>query len=358
MNVADSAAAVTDARDKTALGDTTTELSGEHRLTAVKCGIMPSQETFTNRRTAPPAADTVRRKEAALAKGRKVDVTTSVQTVSGNAPLVFTTSLGQQRSVPLSALEFSGSSIQLATGWSTEFGAADSAILLALAQARAATGDLVPTPAAPPVAAVTFTAAEAGPAGNNITVTVGTPSTTSALTAQVVITATETDTYHGLASASAAAAAIGVDTASTAAGAPPQGTGLVVVQAASVVTGAGLPQDNQTFSVTGATDVLAANGTSTLFVLEPRPGFSGTPIPVTVKLDSGGKTFTVQATFAAGNTTAVALTGLASLPAAVTRLVTAAAPPGGLALPAAGTVTLTGGSASVAATGTAFTSSS
>jgi len=288
----------------------------------------------------------------------------TTQNVSGSAPLTFTDSLGAQRSVPLSALQFSGSTIGLVSAWNSVFppNGADATMLLTLAQARVATGDLVPAPTLPPVPAVSFTAAAGGPQGNNITVNISSVTCPadeilSALTAQLVIDASETVTYSGLASATAAANAIGVDTAPTPPSTgPPQGGGVVVVSSSGPL-GSGLPQTGQSLTVTAAgTDVLASDGSTTLFVLKARSGYSGTGIPATVDVDPSGTTFTVTATYDAGNTaTAIAETDLASLPAPVAFLVSASAPGGGLALPAAGTTTLSGGSTGLPATGTAYT---
>ena len=280
---------------------------------------------------------------------------TTPQAVAGNAPLTFTDSLGSQRSVPLSALQFSGSTLGLASGWSSAFKPADITILLALAQTRVATGDLAPAPVPPPVPAISFTAAAPGPQGNNIIVTISSITGQSAVNTKMVIDASETDTYSGLASATDAANAIGVDTAPSGPDDPPQGGGVVVVKSGSA-TGTGLPKDGQTLTVTSAgTNVLATDGSTTLFVLVPRNGYTGTGINTTVSLAPGGTTFSVTATYDAGNTNAVAETDLGSLPGSVTFLVSVAAPPGGLALPAAGTTTLSGGAAGLLATGFAYT---
>jgi hypothetical protein len=283
------------------------------------------------------------------------DVTTP-QAVAGNAPLTFTDSLGSQRSVPLSALQFSGSTLGPASGWSSAFKPTDITILLALAQTRVATGDLAPAPVPPPVPALSFTAAAPGPQGNNITVTISSITGQSAVNAKMVIDASETDTYSGLASATDAANTIGVDTAPSGPDDPPQGGGVVVVKSGSA-TGTGLPKDGQTLTVTSAgTPVLATDGSTTLFELAARDGYTGSSgISTTISAPPGGTTFTVTATYDAENTDAVAETDLASLPGSVTFLVSVAAPPGGLALPAAGTTTLSGGAAGLLATGFAYT---
>jgi len=195
-----------------------------------------------------------------------------------------------------------------------------------------------------------------GPQGNGITVTV-TADAPPLTTAELLITATETDTYSGLADATAAASQIGVDAAVV--NGPPVGTGVVMLKSGAATT-AGLPKDGQTLKVKTATPVLAADGTTTLFTLVARAGYSGSGIPVTVNLDPSGTTFTLTASYDANNTTTKvsAEDGLGSLPAAVAFLITAQAPPRGLDLPAAGptSITLSGGSAGIPATGIAYTS--
>jgi len=279
--------------------------------------------------------------------------------VAGNAPLAFTTSLGEQLSVPLSAFSLSGSTITFSDAWANQFLAADQAILLALAKNRLATGDLAAAPAAPPVPALSFTAAAAGPTGNNITVTIGSVTGTSAVDGKLTLDVAETDTFSALASASAAALAIGTDVAPASPTDPPLGTGVVVVKSGSA-TGTGLPKTGQSWPVTAEKDVLAADGTTTLFVLQPRAGAPAAGInTVTVDVDPGGTTFTVTAQYDSGASAPIAVTELpvlTDLPAAVTFLVHPSAPPAGLALPAAGGVTLSGGATGLPATATAYTS--
>ncbi len=265
--------------------------------------------------------------------------------VTGKRPLTFTDSTGAQRFVPLSAFQFEGSTVKLASAWTPVFDAGETATLLALAGAQAASGDLAPPPVLAPSPAIGFRAASVGPEGNNITVTI-TPGTPAGLNTELEITAKEVDTYAGLASADAAAEAIGLDD---------EGTGIVRVKGGDTF-GAGLPKDGQTLSVkkTGATKVLAADGTATLFNLVARPGYKGAGIPETVTVT--GSTFTVVATHDAGAPPKVKLDAVDTLPDDVAFLVSAWAPPGGLAEPAAGTVQLSGGDSTTAATGVAYTS--
>jgi hypothetical protein len=278
------------------------------------------------------------------AKGSGQVAITSIQDVTGGAPLVFTDSLGAQRSVPLSAFQFNGSTVEVVSAWKSQFTAADLVIVNALTAAKAAGGEFTPPPVVPPAPAVLFTATTAGPEGNGISLTLA-PDNGGLLDAKLTITAKEVDTYSGLAGATAAAAAIGVDVAG-----PPPGP------AAGSIGPAGLPKDGQTLSVKAATAVLATDGTTTLFKLVARSGYTGTGIPVTVKLDAGGTTFTVQATYDAGVNPPVTVTGLGALPGPIAFLVTAKAPPSGYALPVSSTIALSGGAPGIQATGTVYTS--
>ena len=97
----------------------------------------------------------------------------AVVDVVGTSPISFTDSTGAQKSVPLSALEFSGSALQLArTPWT---GSPNSSrqtrqTLLAVATARLAAGELTPPPIRPPSPAIAVTAVHPGPESNNIVV--------------------------------------------------------------------------------------------------------------------------------------------------------------------------------------------
>jgi len=97
-----------------------------------------------------------------MAASAKIDVV-------GTAPISFTDSTGAQKSVPLSALTFSGSKPDIADHWTPEFNkAADKATVLAVAAARIAAGELTPPPTRPPSAAIALTAVHPGPESNNI----------------------------------------------------------------------------------------------------------------------------------------------------------------------------------------------
>jgi hypothetical protein len=64
----------------------------------------------------------------------------------------------------------------------------------------------------------------------------------------------------------------------------------------------------------------------------------------------------VTAAYDSGAQASIALTDLSALPAAVSFVVTASAPPSGVAVPFARDVPLTGGAPGIAATGVAYTS--
>jgi hypothetical protein len=170
---------------------------------------------------------------------------------------------------------FNGSTVELVPAWTGRFSAPEAQLLLALAAAKVAAGELTPPPVVPSAPAIAFTAAAPGPGGNGITVSV-TPDPGPLVTTKLLINAKEVDTYAGLADATAAAMRIGVDVASNTPGSPPAGTGLVTVQAGSA-TGTGLPKDGQTLTVKAspATSVVAPDGTTMLFKLVARAGYTG-----------------------------------------------------------------------------------
>jgi hypothetical protein len=271
--------------------------------------------------------------------------------VTGQSPLSFTDANGAQRFVPLSAFEFSGSNVQLKTAWASDFSSAEQKILLAVASAKASAGALTPPPLPPARPAVVFTAAAPGPDGNTIVVTV-TPEDGTVLSAKVVVTAIGTFTYPDLADAAAAKSALGVDAP---VGGEHKGRGVVMLQKAGALKPGKLPKAQSLTAKAAGADVVADDGTK-LFTLVPNPDAPGVGVPVTITVDTDAGTFTLKADYDAKNTAKIALAPLAPLPASVALIVTASAPPGGIALPAAGDVHLSGGEAGIAATGTAYTS--
>jgi len=285
--------------------------------------------------------------------------TTTVDVV-GSSPISFTNSQGAQRTVPLSALQFSGSDIQLNSAWKNFFDPGETQTLLAVAKARAVAGELTRPPVQGPRPAVRFTASRAGTETNNISVT-ATPDAGSPLAATIAFTVTETDTYPGLASPTAAAMAIGLDTAPAKAGDPPQGTGLVVIKSGSVGNSTKLPVASSGVMVK-ATGVDIQDATNAvLFTLVPRSDYAGKGgLSYAVSIDGSGTTFTVVATYDSTKETGaqakVTIQTLGALPSQVAYLTKASEPPGGARLPTAGSIQLSGGSAQIAANGLFYTS--
>ena len=295
--------------------------------------------------------------------------------VVGTSPISFTDSTGAQKSVPLSALTFSGSRPDIADDWAPEFNApdkaTDKAMVLAVATARIAAGELTPPPTRPPSPAIAVTAVQPGPESNNIVVAVtvtapdpGQPLDPSQpLSAILTFSATETDTYTGLHTATEAAEAIGVESSS---GSPPAGAGLVMVKSGSVAATDTLPADDQNAVLTATgpnvLEVKADGSSAILFILIPaRPVPSGpNGLSVHVRRDPSGPTFTVTATYNSGTQPPVTIPTLTPLPPPVAYLVTASAPPGGAMLPPASPppvqLQLSGGGPGVAASGLFYTS--
>ena len=285
--------------------------------------------------------------------------------VVGATPISITGSTGGQRIVPLSALQFSGSAVQVKQTWASTFTAAETTALLAVATARVASGELRKPPMPLPTPALVVTAAVPGSESNGIAVHV-TPDTTDTTPAStpIGISVTELDTYAGLATAEAAAAAIGTDKAPTTPVDPPLGTGLVRVKSGSVATGSKkLPVDVAEVALTAAgLDVKDSDG-NVLFTLLPRPGYNATKGPtVQVRQDTPGTSFTVSAAYDSAKETAtlptITIQTLDPLPPPVKYLVTVSAPASGAAVPAptpAEGVTLTGGGPGLAARALLYT---
>lgn len=280
--------------------------------------------------------------------------------VVGPSPISFTSTQGGQLVVPLSALQFNGSTVEVKSAWAASFDAGETQTLLALATALAAAGELTAPPIAPPSPAIMFTARHAGPESNDIVVTAA-PGSGPPLTTTIAVSVVQTDTYGLLASATAAALAIGVDAPTGKAGDPAAGTGVVVVQQGSVATGTTLPADNQSGVLTSAGFEVKAVDNSVLFTLLPRADYTGSGgLSVSVNLDPSGTTFTVKAVYdsakEAGPQPKVTILTLGALPAPVAYLVSASAPPAGAEAPAGGSVQLSGGGPGLAATGLFYTS--
>jgi hypothetical protein len=283
--------------------------------------------------------------------------------VNGSTPLSFTGTTGAQRYVPLSALQFNGSTLEITSAWAGEFDTAETETLMTLAQQLVARKELIPQPVASPAPALLLTAARIGPETNGIVVT-ATPATGQPpLDTTIGIRAVETDTWSSLTSATNAAATIGTDTPPANQGDPPEGTGIVVVQAAGVNPGKGMPvavfgtldqSGNKTLAVKDASN-------SVLFTIAPCAGYDGKKMTVTVTPNATNTSFSVEAVYDSraelgGSDPTVTVRALDTLPAEVTFLVTASAPASGAAVPAASSVPLAGGNAHAAASGILYTS--
>jgi hypothetical protein len=287
-------------------------------------------------------------------------VTAAPVDVVGSSPISFTGSQGQQLIVPLAALQFNGSTIELKPSWTSAFDPHETTTLVALATGFAAGGELTPPPVPPPSPAVLLTAAVAGPESNDITVTV-TPDAGSGLATKLKFDATAVDTYTGLTSAKTAAKAIGVEAPTGNAADPAAGTGVVVVKMSNSFDAAKLPADGQGGSVTTAGYDIKAADKSVLFTLLPRGGYEASGgLTFTLALDTGGTSFTLTASYdskaESGSQAKIAVTDLGSLASQVAFLVGASAPPAGALLPTTATVPLTGGGAGLAANTLLYTS--
>jgi hypothetical protein len=286
-------------------------------------------------------------------------MTAPTSAVVGGSPITFTGSTGAQRFVPLSALEFSGSTLQLASSWSGAFDSVETTTLLTLANSMLNEGELTAPPIPPPRPALVFTAVHTGPESNGIVVTV-TPDSGPAATATIAISAVETDTYSGLTAADPAMT-IGVDVPSGLPGAPGLGTGLVSVKEGTAVDTGLLPADGQTGTLTshGTFDVKDTNS-ALIFTLVPRADYDGAGgLSVTVSVDTTANTFSVVASYdsskEAGKQAKVTTLTLDTLPSQVAYLVATSAPPSGAGVPATTTVPLSGGGVGKAAAGIAYT---
>ena len=292
--------------------------------------------------------------------------TTPVDVV-GSSPITFTNKDGAQKFVPLSALQFTGSQIGLKSPspWTSLFDQNELTRLLAVAQAKAAIGELTPAQSPPPAPALAFTAAHTGPETNGITVTASTPSTPGTggpLTIPITITATETDTWSGLKDGTSAAQKIGVDNPTGNQGDPPAGTGLIVVVQGSVVTtNVGIPANVPSTTLKASTPVdILDQSNNKVFSIAPRADYTGNGgLSFILTNDPSGTTFTISATYDStkeqGTQSPITLPTLSSLAGQVAYLITATAPPSGALVPADASVQLSGGGPGIAANGLIYT---
>jgi hypothetical protein len=285
--------------------------------------------------------------------------------VVGATPISITGSTGGQRVVPLSALQFNGSALQVKPAWANTFTADEITALVAVATARLATGELSKPPVPLPTPALVVTAAVAGPESNGIVVHLAPAPDpdTPPLSTPISIFVTETDSYPGLTTASEAIAAIGTDQA-PAAGGPPLGTGLVQVQSSSInaAQGDAVPVDVDGKVPANGLKVKDKDG-NVLFALIPRASFSPAKgLTARVKNDASGTSFTVTVSYdSTPETTSLptfTIQSLSALHPAVGYLINLTAPATGAAVPAptpATGITLTGGGPDLAARALLYT---
>lgn len=184
--------------------------------------------------------------------------------VFANGPFEFTDANGNQVSIPLAALQFdsSGTLVVAKTGpnaWApwAGYNSDEQTLILSLLAQLAAQQLIIPAPAASPIAAMVFKAADPGSAGNNITVSIKVTPSADPTLATFDITVTESDTYTGL-SAATIEATLGTDVK------PAPAPGLAVVvsggttttrlpQAATVNLGGGGPAAASNYTFNDAT---------------------------------------------------------------------------------------------------------
>lgn len=270
----------------------------------------------------------------------------SSSNVVGGTPISIPSSTGGQRVVPLCALEFNDSTLQVRSAWATAFDAAEAAALLGVAKGRMAIGELTKPAAVPPMPALVVTARTPGRESDGIVVH-ATPADGSGPDTAIAMAVQQTWTYTGLTTAAAAAAAIGTPDAPAAQGDPPQGTGPAVVKADFNATATDLP-DAFTDTAVPAAGLAVKSGSKKLFTLLPAAAVTQ-PDCLSAAVEVASGSFSVSVAYdsaKAGEAPTVTLQTLDSLTPAVDDLIGLSTPPGGAAVPAktptAG-VPLTGG---------------
>jgi hypothetical protein len=274
-------------------------------------------------------------------------------TVVGSGPVTFTTTDGQQLSIPLSLLYFDSSNILKADRWPlyTKYKAEVDPWLHYLVTE----GELTPGTTAAPLPAILIHAADPGQAGNNIQVTFSNitpdpsdPTNPTKTTFDAIVV--ETDAYSSLsfdpASPNFIKTVLGTQTTIT--GSQP---GLVHVFDADHPSQpkAGIYQLTGGTSASKSTSTINSDPTGTAFNLEAKKnGMDGDKTSVTISnVDAVGKTFSLVAVWSSQPITG---SKLADLPGKLAQSASSAgyeisvtAPASGFAIPATGVVGLTGG---------------
>jgi hypothetical protein len=279
--------------------------------------------------------------------------------VTGYGPFEFTDSNGKHVSIPLTALTVTGNKIWSSNpDWNTYLSGAPA---YKLWQYLLAEGLLSPTPSPAPFPAMVIRAANAGAAGNTITVTiaVSTPPSSPAIEDPTLLPFTiqvsETNTYTNQTAATIAST---LKTANA------------MVQVIESVLTTGTPQA-VSGSFSGSPDQIAVleDGSpgSTLFVLGPRvPGPNPLDVSVTISPTSASppaanpETFTLTASWTSPSVIATVNELGTALNTASSQLgpeIAISKPSGGaFSLPQGGSTTLTGGTATSNASATLYTS--
>jgi hypothetical protein len=244
-----------------------------------------------------------------------------------NGPVEFTNAGGNQVSLPLSSIFFDGKTIHSEGSIYNANKAAADDWLTYLAKI----GEIVPDANPPSKTAMVIKAKSAGSTGNFIQIRFSNPDNTDPTNVKFDVTVTETDAYPGLTPA----------TIQQALGAQP---GLVVLPGTAPTE---LPQPGSyPLAVTNpnspaSVDIPKNSGSGNAFTLQAKAdGPDGALTQVTIK-DVTATTFTLTAAWMKTATQIMA----SNIGATFDYEITVSAPTGGtLSAPAAGTVTLSGGS--------------
>jgi hypothetical protein len=269
--------------------------------------------------------------------------------VLANGPVAYTDSTGAQVEISLSALSFGTNGSLTLSGWPPfgNYSAGEQKVITGWLNALISSGFLKPSPDQPPRPAMLLQAADAGAAGNNISVAVSAvvanadPSQTT-----FTVMVTETDAYTGL-SAATIAGVLGTDQKPLDGSGPKPG--LVHVVNGSVVP-AGIPDMTKSpysFPTPPANKNSQVNVVdttpATIFTLEAKkPGKDGKQITATLS-NLNGKVFDMQVTFTKQVTGVTILNAAQKLADLGYEIGTTAPGGGAFSVPAAKTTTLTGG---------------
>jgi hypothetical protein len=283
---------------------------------------------------------------------------------TGNGPFEFTDPQGHQISIPLSAFSFdSSNAIVVDPAWTAVTGASPASELLAYAVKRKL---IAPQPTATATPAMVVKAADSGKAGNNITVQIsGVAANPDPTLTTFTITVTETDTYTGLTAATIQSVLGTCNSAATpvTTGSSP---GLVQVLSGSVdTTGSPSPATAVLSGDPAKVDIDGSGSPARVFTLvAKKAGAAGSSIRVNVSPVvlsppvAGPETFNLTATLqqsVSGVTIGTLATAVASN---LGYEITVSTPgSGAFSVPAASSVTLSGGDTGVKASGIVSTGS-